>query len=74
MIGSLVEKRKKELSSDPSCPEKAKKNSRKDREASPEIVEAKHHNQTFENLNFLSPFMDDINENPIPKVLKDPEY
>ncbi|CAI9274035.1 unnamed protein product [Lactuca saligna] len=38
----------------------------------PEVTKAKRYNQDFKNLNFCSPFTDDINETSIPKWLKGP--
>lgn len=40
------------------------------RKTPPEVVEAKQYQQDFKNLNFRSPFIDDINKAPIPKGLK----
>lgn len=65
--------KKKEVTSSPSRHEKGKKNSQKYLEMSLEVVEAMWYNQSFKNLNFRSPFMNDINEKPIPKGLKGPK-
>lgn len=48
------------------------KNTKQDQGKPLEVVEAKRYYQTFNNLNFRSPFTNGINEKPIPKGLKGP--